>query len=87
LRTLSESPGNALKRSVVLAARPGALTATESPSLRASIPARRARFVAFDLLHCDGQDLTYSPLIECSSGFVPSCPKRSIELQFKAEMQ
>ena len=22
------------------------------------------RFVAFDLLHCDGQDLTYSPLIE-----------------------
>src|SRR5215469_3429713 len=22
------------------------------------------RFVAFDLLHCDGQDLTYSPLVE-----------------------
>ena len=24
----------------------------------------RPRFVAFDLLHCDGQDLTYSPLVE-----------------------
>ena len=44
------------------------------------------RFVAFDLLHSDGQDLTYSPLIErktpVSKESFPTLPDGDFERRF-----
>ena len=40
------------------------------------------RFVAFDLLHCDGQDLTYSPLAERKQRLRAILPKSSQSVLF-----
>ena len=60
-----QSVGTEMKRSVIL---DGEVVCLDSrgKSLFYDLLFRKGqpRFVAFDLLHCDGQDLTYSPLIE-----------------------
>ena len=62
---LSESIGTELKRSVILDGEIVCLDA-DGKCLFYDLPFRKGqpRFVAFDLPHCDGQDLTYSPLVE-----------------------
>jgi len=64
-RTLSESLGSEVKHSAVLDGEIVSLGADGKP-LFYDLLFRRGepRFVAFDLLHCDGKDLRYSPLIE-----------------------
>jgi bifunctional non-homologous end joining protein LigD len=65
LRSLSESLGSELKHSVLIDGEIVCLGA-DGKSRFYDLLLRRGepRFVAFDLLRCDGQDLTYSPLVE-----------------------
>ena len=77
-RTLSERLGTELNRSVIL---DGEIVCLDSDgkSLFYDLLFRRGepRFVAFDLLHCNGQDLTYSPLIERKQCLRAILPKNS----------
>jgi bifunctional non-homologous end joining protein LigD len=64
-RSLSESLGSELKQSLVLDGEIVSLGADgKSRFYDLLLRHGEPRFVAFDLLRCDGQDLTYSPLVE-----------------------
>jgi len=82
-RTLNQSLGTELKRSVIL---DGEIVCLDSDgkSLFYELLFRRGepRFVAFDLLHCDGQSLTYSPLVERKQRLRTILPKNSQSVLF-----
>ena len=82
-RTLSESLGAELKRSVILDSEIVCLDG-DGKSLFYDVLFRRGqpRFVAFDLLHCDGQDLKYTPLIERKLRLRAILPKNSHSVVF-----
>jgi bifunctional non-homologous end joining protein LigD len=64
-RSLAESLASEVKHSVVLDGEIVCLDDDGKPRFDDLLFRRgEPRFVAFDLLHCDGQDLKYSPLIE-----------------------
>jgi bifunctional non-homologous end joining protein LigD len=77
-RTLSESFATELKRSLILDGEIVCLD-RDGKSLFYELLFRRGepRFVAFDLLHCDGQDLTYTPLIERKQRLRAILPRKS----------
>ncbi len=77
-RSLGESLGSELKHSTVLDGEIVCLGA-DGKSRFYDLLFRRGepRFVAFDLLHCDGQDLKYSPLIERKQRLRAVLPKES----------
>ena len=54
----------------------------EVPLLRASIPAWPNALRCLDLLHCDGQGLTYSPLVERNHRLRSILPKDSQSVLF-----
>jgi bifunctional non-homologous end joining protein LigD len=82
-RTLSESLGTELKRSVIV---DGEIVCLDGngKSLFYDLLFRRGqpRFVAFDLLQCDGLDLTYSPLVERKQRLRAILPKNSQSVLF-----
>lgn len=64
-RSLSESLGSEVKHSMVLDGEVVCLAADGKPRFYDLLFRRgEPRFIAFDLLRCDGQDLRYSPLHE-----------------------
>ena len=77
-RSLSESLGSELRHSVVLDGEIVCL-GSDGKSRFYDLLFRRGEphFVAFDLLHCDGQDLKYSPLIERKQRLRAVLPKGS----------
>ena len=81
--TLCESLGTELKRSVVL---DGEIVCLDGhgKSLFYELLFRRGepRFIAFDLLHCDGQDLTYSLLVDRKQRLRAILPKHSQSVVF-----
>jgi bifunctional non-homologous end joining protein LigD len=82
-RSLCESLGTELKRSVIL---DGEIVCLDSKgkSLFYELLFRRGepRFVAFDLLHCDGESLTYSPLVERKQRLRGILPKESQDVLY-----
>jgi bifunctional non-homologous end joining protein LigD len=81
--TLSGSLATELKRSVILDGESVCLDG-DGKSLFYDLLFRRGqpRFVAFDLLHCDGQDLIYSPLVERKQRLRAILPKNSQSVLF-----
>ena len=85
---LSESIGTERKRSVILDGEIVCLDA-DGKCLFYDLPFRKGqpRFVAFDLPHCDGQDLTYSPLVERKHRFRAILPKDSQSVLYCDHME
>jgi bifunctional non-homologous end joining protein LigD len=77
-RALSESLATELKRPAVLDGEIVCLDHKgESQFYDLLFRRGEPRFVAFDLLHCDGQDLTYRPLIERKQRLRAVLPRKS----------
>jgi bifunctional non-homologous end joining protein LigD len=82
-RALSESLGTELKRSVILDGEIVCLDGKgKSEFYNLLFRKGQPRFVAFDLLHCDGQDLRYSPLVERKQRLRSILPKNSQSVLF-----
>lgn len=82
-RSLSESLGSELKHSMVLDGEIVCL-GDDGKSRFYDLLFRHGepRFIAFDLLHCDGQDLKYSPLIERKQRLRAVLPKANKSVVF-----
>jgi bifunctional non-homologous end joining protein LigD len=82
-RTLCESIGAEVKHPVVLDGEIVCLDGKgKSEFYDLLFRKGQPRFVAFDLLHCDGQDLTYSPLVERKHRLRAILPKNSQSVLF-----